>query len=112
MGPPGGGYGVPAFAPGYGAPAPYGGGYPPMYGGGGGGGFPGPEQYGGYGGGAPGPYGPGGDGGGGPVVGSPGRMGGGGPPPGPWQEYHDDQGRAYYYNAATGVTQWDKPPGL
>lgn len=28
---------------------------------------------------------------------------------GAWQEYHDDQGRPYYYNASTGVTQWEKP---
>lgn len=34
------------------------------------------------------------------------------PPPqhgGAWQELHDDQGRPYYYNAGTGVTQWEKP---
>lgn len=28
---------------------------------------------------------------------------------GAWQELHDDQGRAYYYNASTGVTQWERP---
>ena len=37
-----------------------------------------------------------------------GGMGGGGA----WQEYHDEQGRAYYYNATTGVTQWEKPADL
>lgn len=26
-----------------------------------------------------------------------------------WQEYHDDQGRPYYYNTVTQQTQWDRP---
>lgn len=26
-----------------------------------------------------------------------------------WQEHHTPDGRAYYYNAATKVTQWTKP---
>ena len=31
---------------------------------------------------------------------------------GQWIEYRDDQNRPYYYNTATGVTQWEKPPGM
>ncbi|KAK9837727.1 hypothetical protein WJX74_003859 [Apatococcus lobatus] len=30
-------------------------------------------------------------------------------PPSAWQELADDQGRTYYYNSQTGVSQWDKP---
>lgn len=26
-----------------------------------------------------------------------------------WQELHDQQGRPYYYNSQTGVSQWEKP---
>jgi far upstream element-binding protein len=117
-GAPGGGYGgyPPQAAGGYGvypggpAPGGYGGGYPPqaaMYGGGGyggGGGYPADPyaaaaaQYGG-GGGYPG----GGEAAGaGPAAAAPAAGGA-------WQEYKDDQGRAYYYNATTGVTQWEKP---
>lgn len=29
-----------------------------------------------------------------------------------WQELHDDQGRPYYYNTTTGVSQWEKPAGM
>jgi len=107
----GGGYGV---YPGAGGAGGYGGGgYPPqaaMYGAGGYGGYPtdpyaaaAPQQYGGTAG-----Y-PGGGGeavapsaGAAPAVSA---AGGGGA----WQEYKDDQGRAYYYNATTNVTQWEKP---
>lgn len=32
-----------------------------------------------------------------------------GAPASPWQEHHTPDGRAYYYNAATKVTQWTKP---
>lgn len=104
----GGGYGGYPAGPdmyaayGGGGPAQYGG---PMGGGGGGGGYPGP---GGEGHGGPGPSGGGPQAGGQPQA-SPAAPGGGG---GGWQEYHDEQGRAYYYNATTGVTQWEKPADL
>lgn len=26
-----------------------------------------------------------------------------------WQELHDPEGRPYYYNTQTGVSQWEKP---
>lgn len=26
-----------------------------------------------------------------------------------WQELQDEQGRSYYYNTQTGVSQWEKP---
>lgn len=29
-----------------------------------------------------------------------------------WQELHADNGRPYYYNASTGVTQWEQPAGF
>ena len=29
-----------------------------------------------------------------------------------WQELQDEQGRSYYYNAQTGVSQWEKPPDM
>jgi len=29
-----------------------------------------------------------------------------------WAKYQDDDGRDYYYNATTGVTQWDMPDGF
>jgi pre-mRNA-processing factor 40 len=29
-----------------------------------------------------------------------------------WQEHHTPDGRAYYYNSATKVTQWTKPEDL
>lgn len=29
-----------------------------------------------------------------------------------WVECYDDQGNAYYYNAITGATQWDRPEGM
>lgn len=32
-----------------------------------------------------------------------------GQPPSAWQEHHTPDGRAYYYNSATKVTQWTKP---
>ena len=66
---------------GYGGQGGYGG-----YGGQGGGG-----QYGGFGGGAP------------PRSGAPGGLAPG------WAEYKDQNGTPYYHNAATGVTQWDRP---
>lgn len=103
-----GGYGV---YPGAGGPGGYGGGgYPPqaaMYGAGGyGGGYPtdpysaaAAQQYGGAGG-----YPGGGEAAAGAAAAAPAAGGGGA-----WQEYKDDQGRAYYYNATTNVTQWEKP---
>ena len=30
-------------------------------------------------------------------------------PASPWQEHHTPDGRAYYFNATTKVTQWTKP---
>ncbi|RDA90366.1 hypothetical protein CP533_3368 [Ophiocordyceps camponoti-saundersi (nom. inval.)] len=36
----------------------------------------------------------------------------GGPPPPVWQEHHTPDGRAYYYNNVTKVTQWTKPEDL
>ncbi|OAQ91136.1 formin binding protein (FNB3) [Purpureocillium lilacinum] len=33
----------------------------------------------------------------------------GAPPASPWQEHHTADGRPYYYNSATKVTQWTKP---
>ena len=33
-------------------------------------------------------------------------------PNSPWVEHKDDQGRTYYFNARTLVTQWDKPTEL
>ncbi|KAK9861774.1 hypothetical protein WJX84_004295 [Apatococcus fuscideae] len=108
-----GGYGgfpaaAPAPAPAYGAYAAYGGGYAPAP-------YAQPQPapaFGGYGG-----Y-PQGGGGGDPYAqqqyGQP--AGGGAPqgmpqaqPPSAWQELADDQGRTYYYNSQTGVSQWDKP---
>lgn len=32
-----------------------------------------------------------------------------GPPASAWQEHHTPDGRPYYYNASTKVTQWTKP---
>ncbi len=29
-----------------------------------------------------------------------------------WQVHHTAEGRPYYYNLSTGVTQWEPPPGL
>jgi len=29
-----------------------------------------------------------------------------------WQALDDGQGRTYYYNTASGVSQWEKPPGM
>ncbi len=31
---------------------------------------------------------------------------------GQWTAADDGQGRTYYYNAATGVSQWEKPPDM
>lgn len=33
-------------------------------------------------------------------------------PPSVWQEHHTPDGKAYYYNNATKVTQWTKPEDL
>ncbi|KAM4054908.1 FF domain-containing protein [Hirsutella rhossiliensis] len=35
-----------------------------------------------------------------------------GPPASAWQEHHTPDGRAYYYNASTKVTQWTKPEDM
>ena len=29
-----------------------------------------------------------------------------------WQQLQADNGQAYYYNASTGVTQWERPAGF
>lgn len=29
-----------------------------------------------------------------------------------WQVHHTQEGRTYYYNSSTGVTQWEVPPGM
>jgi hypothetical protein len=39
------------------------------------------------------------------------------PPPaaggaGGWQELRDEQARVYYFNAATGVSQWERPASM
>lgn len=40
-------------------------------------------------------------------------MSGSFPPPGAaWQEHRTPDGRSYYYNSATKVTQWTKPEDL
>ncbi len=130
----GGGFGG-GGQPGYGAPQ-----YPPAAGGFGYGGFPaqaaGPAAYGygayggyaqpyaapqaaygGYGAGygAPDPYAAaaaGAYGGyGGAAVGGA-AVGGGGGGGGTWQELHDTEGRPYYYNTQTGVSQWEKPADM
>lgn len=41
------------------------------------------------------------------AAGAPAAAGGGGASV--WQELQDDQGRTYYYNSQTGVSQWEKP---
>jgi far upstream element-binding protein len=62
------------------------------------------------GGGGPGGGYPGGGGGvGGPAAAAPAGPAGGGPACGEWAEYKDDQGRSYFYNNTTGVTQWERP---
>lgn len=35
-----------------------------------------------------------------------------GQPPSAWKEHFTEDGRAYYYNAATKATQWTKPEEL
>lgn len=32
--------------------------------------------------------------------------------PSEWQVHYTADGRAYYHNAATGVTQWEPPAGF
>lgn len=34
------------------------------------------------------------------------------PPVSSWAEHHTPDGRAYYYNSATQVTQWTKPEDM
>ncbi|KAG1674154.1 hypothetical protein FOA52_015785 [Chlamydomonas sp. UWO 241] len=104
----GGAYGAPGGAyGGYGAPAPAYGQQPAAYGG-----YPGydPAAHGAYGAGAPAAaYGQ-----------QPHAYGqqayGQAPPPaaaaGGWQELRDDQSRVYYFNAATGVSQWERPASM
>jgi hypothetical protein len=31
---------------------------------------------------------------------------------GDWQAVDDGTGKTYYYNGKTGVSQWEKPPGM
>ncbi|KAL6771792.1 CRB1 [Auxenochlorella protothecoides x Auxenochlorella symbiontica] len=95
-----------AAAPGYGAPAAAAGAGDPYAAAGAYGAYGGAQGYGAaaYGG------APGGAQAGGPAAGGlPGASAGGASQ---WQELHDDQGRAYYYNATTGVTQWERPADL
>lgn len=33
----------------------------------------------------------------------------GGGLPAPWKEVKDDQGRTYFYNTVSGVSQWERP---
>ena len=129
-----GGFGAAAGAGGYGAPQ-----YPAAAAGGFGyGGFPaqaaGPAgaygygyggyaqpyaapqaAYGGYGGyGAADPYAAAAAGGYGGYGGaaSGGASSGGGGGGGTWQELHDGEGRPYYYNTTSGVSQWEKPADM
>lgn len=136
-GPGGGAYGPGGY--GQGMPNMYGGGYGQAPAAGGYGGYAAP-QYGGYGGGAPvadpygGAYGAhagyGGYGaqGGAAGYGQPpaasgygGYSGGYGQAPAaahvpvpqsPWTEHKTDDGNKYWYNATTGVSQWEKPEGF
>ena len=112
----GGGSGGYGSGGGYGATSYGGGGYGGGGGGGGGGGYGGggyggQQQYGGYGG-----YGQqsqqygGYSGGYGAAAAAPGGYAAA--QSGQWIEYRDDQNRPYYYNTATGVTQWEKPPDM
>jgi far upstream element-binding protein len=108
-------YGAPQGYGGYGAPQGYGGyGAPQGYGG-----YGSPQGYGGYG--QQPAYGAYPQQGYGQQQGSYGygqqpQQGYGQPqPPQPsagstWQTLYDPQQRPYYYNSATGVTQWEKPP--
>mmetsp|Transcript_27117 Transcript_27117/g.37424 ORF Transcript_27117/g.37424 Transcript_27117/m.37424 type:complete len:503 (+) Transcript_27117:130-1638(+) len=112
----GGGYGAPSQ--GYGAPAPYGGGYGAPSGGG----YGAPSQGGGYPQGGYGGYQPPQD----PTPGgydhgygapSSGGYSHGYSQPTPavssaWQALQDGEGRTYYYNSQTGVSQWEKPEGM
>jgi far upstream element-binding protein len=134
-GPGGGGMGP---RPGYGGggmPGPYGMGMPGMYGAMPYGGMMPP--YGGYGMGMPpaampayggyamgggydaAAYGGAGGYGGGAAVGAQqqyggpaGGVGAGGAAASVWQAIPDDQGRTYYYNSQTGVSQWEKPADM
>lgn len=80
-----------AYGGGYGAAAPYG--AAPAYGGAAGGGYDASA----YGGGAAAP-----------AAGGGAQAGGGSA----WQAIADDQGRTYYYNALTGVSQWERPADM
>lgn len=98
-------YQPPSYAAPYGAPAPYGAYGAPAYA------APAyqqpPPAYAQYG----GAYGAPQD----PYAGGYGGAGGYGAPPAPapapspWQAQLDEQGRTYYYNSQTGVSQWEKP---
>jgi far upstream element-binding protein len=114
-----GGYGAPAPAPYSGGGGAYGGaGYGQSGYGGAAGGSYGQGGYGaqagGYGG-AAGGSGYGGDGASGGAAGAAaGGYGGGAAAAAPaassvWQAMNDEQGRTYYYNSQTGVSQWEKP---
>lgn len=112
----------PGYPPAAAAPAypGYGGGYPQP---GGYGGYPqvsaapygGQPGYGGAGAGGYDPYGAsgqqayGGAGGYGQQPAQPAAQPAGG---GQWQELQDNEGRSYYYNQITGVSQWDRPADM
>ncbi|KAL0028824.1 hypothetical protein WJX79_010043 [Trebouxia sp. C0005] len=103
---------APGAAPGYGAPSPYG--ATPQYAPaqpayGYGGGYPQASPYGGYPQGQQ-PYGSaGGYGQQGAQPSAQPAAGGGG---GQWSELQDNEGRSYYYNQVTGVSQWDRPADM
>ena len=53
-----------------------------------------------------------------PAFGNPNPYGGGsspagtGPAPSSWETFYTNEGTPYFVNNATGVTQWETPPGV